>query len=97
MVMMMFAPNSPVCQKEGAQGEEEEEAGGRRKVDWTGLRPPSADAPTGPTQVRGVGCEEQEKTWAVGGVLIMVVKRSWVLLIWLNSYQDHFLRVVYFV
>ena len=26
---------------------------------------PGVDAPTGPTQVRGVGCEEPEKTWRV--------------------------------
>ena len=45
-MMMMFAPNSLVRQKEGAQGEEEEEAGGRRKAGSTGTPTPGADAPT---------------------------------------------------
>ena len=50
MMMMMIAPNSLVRQKEGDQGEEKQEAGGRRKV-----RPTSdknsvarASAPIGP-------------------------------------------------
>ena len=47
-MMMIFAPNSLVRQ-EGAQGEEEEEAGGRRKAGSTGFPTPGADLPTGPT------------------------------------------------
>ena len=48
----MIDPNSPVRQKEGAQGkeEEEEEEGGRRKGGPTGTPTSSVDAPTGPTQ-----------------------------------------------
>ena len=46
----MFAPNSLICQKEEAQGEDEEEVGGRRKAGSTGTSTPGADAPTGSTQ-----------------------------------------------
>ena len=42
--MMMFALNSLVRQKEGAQ-EEEEQAGGGRKAESTGTPTPGADAP----------------------------------------------------
>ena len=45
--MMMFAPNYFVRQKEGAQGEGEEEAKSRRKAGSTGTPTPGADAPTG--------------------------------------------------
>ena len=48
--MMMFAPNSLVRQKEGAQGEEEEEAGDRSKASSTGTPTAGAGTPTGPTQ-----------------------------------------------
>ena len=41
-MIMMIAPDYVVCQKEGAQGKEEE--GGRRNGGTTG-----ADAPIGPT------------------------------------------------
>ena len=47
--MMIITPNSLVRQKEGAQGEEEEKAGGRRKTGSIGTLTPDADAPTGPT------------------------------------------------
>ena len=47
---MMVAPNSLVRQKEGAQGKEEEEAGGRRRIGSVETKTPGADAPTGPTQ-----------------------------------------------
>ena len=47
--MMMFAPNSLARQKEGAQGEEEEDAGVRRKGGPTGTPTPGAGALTGPT------------------------------------------------
>ena len=53
----MIAPNSLVYQKEGAQGEEEKEAGGRRK----GRRERSQRS----NSVRGVVCKEQKKTWTV--------------------------------
>ena len=47
----MFALNSLVRQKEGAQGEEEEEeAEGRRKAGSTRTLTPGAYSPTGPTQ-----------------------------------------------
>ena len=50
---MMFVPNSLVRQKEGAQGEEEEEeAGSRKKVGSTGTQTPGTDAPTGPARSR---------------------------------------------
>ena len=48
-VMVMIVPNSLVCLKEGAQGEEEEEPGGSRKGGLTGTPTPGADAFTGPT------------------------------------------------
>ena len=54
---MIIAPNSYVHQKEGAHGEEENEV-----VDWY-LR--NSDATRGRSltnSVRGIGCEEQEKT-----------------------------------
>ena len=44
-MMTMIVPNSPVHQKEGAQWEEEEEAGGS-----TGTPTPGADALTDPTR-----------------------------------------------
>ena len=47
--MMMTAPNSLVCQKKGAQGEEEE-AGNRSKGGPTGTPTPGAGTPTGPTR-----------------------------------------------
>ena len=50
LLMMMIAPNSLVRQKEGAQGEEEKEVGGRRKEGPTGAPTPGTDAPTGPTR-----------------------------------------------
>ena len=49
--MMIFAPN-----KKGAQGDEEEDAGCRRKAGSTGTSTPAANAPTAPTQ-------SQDKTW----------------------------------
>ena len=45
------------------RGSQEEEGGGRR-AGSTGTPTPDADAPIG-RSVRGVGCEEQEKTWTV--------------------------------
>ena len=49
---MIISPSFLVRQKEGAQGEEEEEdqVGGQRKRGPTGTPTPGADAPTGPTQ-----------------------------------------------
>ena len=49
-MMMIVAPNYLVRWKKGTPGEEEEEAGGRRKAGSTGTPTPGADAPTGPTQ-----------------------------------------------
>ena len=49
-MMMMIASNSLVRQKEGAQEEQEEKAGSRRKVGLTGTPMPSADVPIGPTR-----------------------------------------------
>ena len=48
-LMMIVAPISLVRQ-EGAQGEEEKEAGGQRRVGSIGTQTRGADAPTGPTQ-----------------------------------------------
>ena len=50
VLLMMFAPNSLFRQKEGAQGEEEKEAGDRRKAGSTGTPTLGADALTCPTQ-----------------------------------------------
>ena len=47
---MMFAHNSLIRQKEGVQGEEEEEAGGQRKAGSTGTPTLGTDGPIGPTQ-----------------------------------------------
>ena len=44
----MIASNFLVRQKEGVQGEEEEETGDRRKVGPTRTPTPGADTPTGP-------------------------------------------------
>ena len=60
-VMMMIASNCLVRQKEGAEGDEEEEAGDRRKGGQTETLTPGADSHRFNT-VRGVGWEEQEKT-----------------------------------
>ena len=50
-MMMMCAPNSLVCQKEGVQEEEEEEeAGGRGKAGPTKTLTPGADAPMAQTR-----------------------------------------------
>ena len=48
--MIMNILNSLVRQKQGVQGEEEEEAGGGRKVGSTETPTISADCPTGPTR-----------------------------------------------
>ena len=48
--MMIVAPNSLVRQKVGTQGEEEEEARGRKRAGSIGTPTPVADASTGPTQ-----------------------------------------------
>ena len=48
--MLIFAPNSVVHQKEGSQGEEEEEAEGLRYAGSTETPTPGADAPIGPTR-----------------------------------------------
>ena len=50
IMMMMFAPNLLVGQKDEAQGEEEEEAEGRRKAGSRGNLTPGADAPVGSTR-----------------------------------------------
>ena len=47
----MITPNSPDCQQEGAQGEEDEKAGGRRKGGPTRTPMPGAYAPTSPTRL----------------------------------------------
>ena len=56
--MMMFAPKSLVYQKEGAQGEVEERQA-RRNSDAKHGRYKRSNS------VRGVGCEDQQKTWTV--------------------------------
>ena len=48
-MIMVFAPNSNVRLKEGAMGEEEEKAGGRRKADSTGTPTLGIDTLIGPT------------------------------------------------
>ena len=60
--MMMIAANSLVCQKEGVREEEEEETGGRGKEGPTGTHARRGRSHRS-NSVRGVGCEEQEKTW----------------------------------
>ena len=74
-MMMMFAPNSLVRQKEGAHGEEEEKAGGggsegggrrggrSKKVKTDRNSDARRRRSHRSNSVRGVGCEEQEKTW----------------------------------
>ena len=57
--MMMFAPNTLVRYKEGAQREEEEE-GGRRKAGSTGTLTPGADAPIGATRT-GVSAAKNKR------------------------------------
>ena len=57
VMMMMIAPNSLVCQKERAHGEEEEEAASGRRAGSTGTPTPGADAPIGPTRS---GCRMRE-------------------------------------
>ena len=47
---MMITPNSLAHQKEGAQGEEEEHVGGRRKGGLIGTPTPGEDAPIGPSR-----------------------------------------------
>ena len=64
-MMMIVAPNSLVRQEEGAQGEEEEEAGGRRWVGSIGTPTPGADAPTGPTQ-SGVSDARKKRKYGRG-------------------------------
>ena len=63
-MMMMFAPNSLVRQKQG--GGSEGGGGGRSKK---GKIDRMSDARHGRSHrsnsVRGVGCEEQEKTWTL--------------------------------
>ena len=49
-MMMMIALNSLACQKEGVQGEVEEEAGDKKKQGQTGTPTSSVDAPTGQTR-----------------------------------------------
>ena len=60
--MMMIAANSLVCQKEGVREEEEEETGGRGKEGPTGTHARRGRSHRF-NSVRGVGCEEQEKTY----------------------------------
>ena len=77
-MMMIFAPNSLVRQKEGAQGREEEEeageggsgkGGGRGGRSKKGRIDRNYDASRGRSHrsnsVMDVGCEDQEKTWLV--------------------------------
>ena len=45
--MMMIVPNCLARQKEGTQGEQEEEAEDRRMGGQTGTSTPGADVPTG--------------------------------------------------
>ena len=49
-MMMIVALNSLVRQEKGAQGEDEEEAGVRRRIGSVGTPTLGEDAPTGPTQ-----------------------------------------------
>ena len=64
MVMIMIAPNSLVRQKEGLRGGRAR--GGRSKK---GMTDRNSDARSEDSHrsnsVRGIGCEEQEKTWTV--------------------------------
>ena len=62
--MMMIAANSLVCQKEGVREEEEEETGGRGKEGPTGTHARRGRSHRS-NSVRGVGCEELEKSWTV--------------------------------
>ena len=59
---MMITFNFPMSQKEGVQGEGKKKRGGT-------LKKGRSDARCGRSHraslVRGVGCEEQEKTWTV--------------------------------
>ena len=48
--MIMISLNSLVRQKVGLQGEEEEEAEGRRRAGLTGIPTPGVDAPIGRTR-----------------------------------------------
>ena len=51
--IFIFAPNSLACQKEGAQGEEEEEAGDRKKgKTYKNSETSGADALSGPSWSR---------------------------------------------
>ena len=67
---MIFAPNSLVRQKEGAQWEEEEEAGGRRKAGSIGTPTPGADDPTGSIQSGVSDARNRKKHGRWCGVLI---------------------------
>ena len=66
----MIAPNSLVRQKEEAQGEEEEETGGRRKVRSTGTPTASADASIGLIRSGVSDARDRRKYGRWYGVLI---------------------------
>ena len=70
LLTMTFAPNSLVRQKEGAQGEDEEEVGDRRKEGKTGIPTPDADPPTGPSRLRMSDARNKRKHGRWCGVLI---------------------------
>ena len=58
---MIVAPSSLVRQEEGVQGEEEEEARGRRRLGSIVTTTPGADAPTGPTRSDGSDARNRRK------------------------------------
>ena len=74
--MMMISPNF-VCQKEGTQGEEEEEAGGQRRAGLTGIPTPGVDAPIGLTR-SGVSDSRnrREHGWWCGVLIYRMGRRG---------------------
>ena len=68
--MMMIVPNCLARQKEGTQGEQEEEAEDRRMGGQTGTSTPGADVPTGPTQPGVSDARNRRKHGWWYGVLI---------------------------
>ena len=65
MMMTMISPNSHYRQKEGVQGDREEETGNKKK----GRTDRDSDVRCGCSHksltVKDVECEEQEEAWAV--------------------------------
>ena len=63
---MMIVTKSLIRQKEGVQGEEEEEAGVQRKGGPSGTPTPGADAPTCPTRSRVSDARNRRKHETMG-------------------------------